>query len=375
MPYTLRMEVTLQSNGKYWVARWVDSRGVEHRSGLGSKANVREAEARRRVTAMNVEFAGNPGRRDAGKTVRLSEWRRIYFAQRSDLGETTEALHRVAMERLAEFLPSDPRLSQITRQTAAEFRAWIRARKYRRGDPKRATERTLSAATVRRYVATLKQIMGRAKAQDLIAVNPFDREVIGAPPSQEGWTYIDLKTTEKIIEACPRESWRLAFALARFAGLRMNEIQRAEWGWVDWHERTINVRRKGEQDTTKSRARVVPIQPALYTFLCDAFERREDGDRFICNELEESLSHAARKLVVAAGVPAYSKPFHTLRKSLESDWLARFPLPDVCAWLGHSPEVALRHYHKTKRDTIAMVTERPAQNPQLDPQINTPERI
>ena len=37
-----------------------------------------------------------------------------------------------------------------------------------------------------------------------------------------------------------------------------------------------------------------------------------------------------------AGVPRYSKPLHTLRKSCLTDWASRFPIHVVRAWAGHS---------------------------------------
>jgi hypothetical protein len=52
----------------------------------------------------------------------------------------------------------------------------------------------------------------------------------------------------------------------------------------------------------------------------------------------------------------WQKPMHTLRKSLESDWLAKYPIADVAAWLGNSPAVAMKHYHQTVGETMRSVT-------------------
>jgi len=49
---------------------------------------------------------------------------------------------------------------------------------------------------------------------------------------------------------------------------------------------------------------------------------------------------------------AWAKPYHTLRKNCETDWLAAYPVMDVCRWLGHSPTVAMKHYHQTTASTM-----------------------
>jgi len=57
-----------------------------------------------------------------------------------------------------------------------------------------------------------------------------------------------------------------------------------------------------------------------------------------------------------AGVDCWSQPWHSLRKSFESDlFAAGYPILDVCSWLGHSPAVAARHYHRTTPEVARRV--------------------
>lgn len=349
--------VTLQSNGNRWVARWIDSSGRERFRSIGTKAEMSEREARRVVVALQVEHANNPARRDVARAPKLSQWAKDYAEQRSDLAETTKNLHAAALARLAAFV-GDPTIDKITRAQAAGFRGWLETQTFTRGSDDDAERYRYSPATVRRFVASCKQIFEYARLQDVIPYNPFDRQVLGAPPAQESWQYIDEATMVRILAACPSDAWRLGFSIARYAGLRVNEVARAQWAWIDWDRRLLAVARKDDHDTTKSRSRVVPLQERLYATL-RASERTGD---LICPNLGSDPTKGAERILVAAGI-SYSKPWHTLRKSLETDWLSKYPIPDVARWLGHSPEIALKFYHQTKADSYALVTGRPTEKP------------
>lgn len=249
------------------------------------------------------------------------------------------------------------RLDSISRLQASAFRTWLAKYTYTRSPAKGATRYTLSDASIRKHIATAKQIMKWAADRDIIAVNPFGREKVGSAPAQEQWQYVDEATFQKVLDACPNEAWRRAFSLARRAGLRLNEIVRAEWSWLDWQARTISVvpklRNGRRQASTKQSFRTVPLSPDLYKLLLDGFAGADSG--LICPHLGSSPSHAADKIIARAKL-GWSKPMHTLRKSLETDWLEQHPLPDVCKWLGHDPTIAIKVYHKTKQGRVDAVT-------------------
>jgi hypothetical protein len=50
------------------------------------------------------------------------------------------------------------------------------------------------------------------------------------------------------------------------------------------------------------------------------------------------------RIVRRAGVEPWSRLWHSLRASCESDLAQSFPLATVAKWLGNSPSIALRHY-------------------------------
>ena len=62
-----------------------------------------------------------------------------------------------------------------------------------------------------------------------------------------------------------------------------------------------------------------------------------------CN-LRTTFLNVVRK----AGLTPWPRLFHNLRASCETDLLAELPIASVTAWIGHSAEVALKHYAQVR---------------------------
>lgn len=351
----------LTKNAGFWLAAWRDSAGRRRFHSLGARTGEKKIglrEAERRLSDFATEHAKNPGSRDVGRAPSLADFIEHYFTARTDIDDSTVLLHRTTADRLCAYLDGGIRLDSVTRIKAAGFRQYLEKWTYTRTQVKGAKVYTLSDASIRKHLAIAKLMFQWATAHDIIKFNPFDRVKLGAAPAQENWEIVPMETLAKIHEACPSVAWRLAFSLARRAGLRSNEIRRAEWTWVDWKSQHIHIRRKGTRDTTKSRSRSVPMSPELQAELQAAYDAAPEGATLICPGIgadQPTVSHWADKILADAGL-RWSKPLHTLRKSLESDWLAIHPVYDVADWLGHDPSVSKRHYHQTKKESADRVT-------------------
>jgi hypothetical protein len=64
-----------------------------------------------------------------------------------------------------------------------------------------------------------------------------------------------------------------------------------------------------------------------------------------------------RKHCERAGLDLWEKPFQNLRASKVTDLLDRFPIKDVCSWLGNSPDVAFKHYAMSRNANFAAEAE------------------
>ena len=62
------------------------------------------------------------------------------------------------------------------------------------------------------------------------------------------------------------------------------------------------------------------------------------------------MRSAFLKLLAKAGIEPWSKLFHNMRASRQTELLAEHPLPDVCAWLRNSQAVAMKHYAMARSD-------------------------
>lgn len=279
----------------------------------------------------------------------LSTYRVQYFTSRHDLSESTLALHRTTWDYLEQNLGRGANLQSVTRAQAQDFATFMAGQK-------------MQLSTQRAHLTRAKQIFQRAADIDLVGANPFDRVKTTLPQVDTQWRYVSVQEAEQMIELA--DDWRLPIALARFAGLRANEIKRLQWADVDLAQGAISVTNPGRVNTTKKRARTVPIQPSLSAELSLALSRLGNmlGDPLpagaVCNVGWGNYLRQIERVRKLAGVTEYGKPMHTLRKSLETDWLQAHPLPAVCEWLGHDPAVAMKHYFKVTKETFAAVTEK-----------------
>lgn len=183
--------------------------------------------------------------------------------------------------------------------------------------------------------------------------NPFDGVAKTARPPEPD-RYVTIEELDRIMLACPNAAYANAFAIARLAGLRINEIRRLWSRHIDTDRNIIMVR--PEKETTKQSRRDVPMSPDLRCRLTLI-----PGEQ-LCENLGSGLyrsghPHSARHIIQSAGVELYKKPFHNLRASAERDWYDQgFSVMDVCHWMGHGPEVSKRHYTRPTPGAMARAT-------------------
>lgn len=348
-------DVNLCVNGDYWQARWVDDRGKRRGKSLGRRDQISERKARKLCRAIADEHARRPGARNAAGAMPLSAWLDEFKRLTPEYTDSTRTLYDHTASLLLKHFGEARRLDGIHRHDAGSFRAWLTTYTYTRG--KKGQARTLTETTIRKHIRHCKVIFNLAVRYDHIAENPFDREVAAVPRVDKSWRYVSIDDLRRILDACPDRSWRCLFALCRLAGLRLGEAQRIAWADIDHDGRMVTVTHDGKA-TTKRRRRTVPMVPTLAAELLAAFDAAEDGADGPVQVGRAAIYKQADAIVKRAELQPWPKMFHTLRKNCESDWLKRYPVMDVCDWLGHDPAVASKHYHQTGEDVIADVTGR-----------------
>jgi integrase len=245
-------------------------------------------------------------------------------------------------------------IATITRLEAAEWRLSLS----RAPDHPKGGGRAPGPHVVSRHVVWAKLIFRVAHELDLIPFSPMDRLKIGSPATEQHWRYVSVEEAEKLIAAAPSPTWTATFALARYAGLRRNEIEAFKWSDMD-RLAAGRLLIHGDLDirTTKRRTRECPISPRLREVLAQAHADMPHTAGPWEGGMDRNSDRVIHAIVRAATVAPYDKPLHTLRKSLETDWIDQHEIADVCQWLGNSPAVALKHYHRARPESFARVSQ------------------
>jgi integrase len=138
----------------------------------------------------------------------------------------------------------------------------------------------------------------------------------------------------------------LIVALARFGGLRIpSELTGLTWQDVDWSRDRFAVR-SPKKEGQRGHVRYVPIFAEIRPYLAAAFDEAADGAVHVIAKHRDkaNLRTQFERIIRRAGFEPWTRLFHNLRASCESDLATRFPAHYVSEWLGHSPQVALAHY-------------------------------
>jgi len=357
--------VRLNRNGEYWLARW-SINGRRGGKSLGSTRELSRRSAEALCRQLQAELAVDAA---PGRAPRLSVWCEQYKRLRTNLSSETMKLVDQTTRYLQEYFKLDPPIDRIARVDAAEWRAALhrgelhranvypkpdelakpatRARKYRQHVD---AARPLSEATVAKHVRTAKRMFREAGPDGLrlIPADPFKPLSGKAPDIDKSWSTVTPVDMTKILAECPNWSWKMLFALCRYAGLRRGECLRLQWQDVIWAENKLIVNARVKRGT-KKRTRVCPIEPArlptgLLALLQEAHAAAAPGSTHVCPGIDKSTTSQHAKRILQRAGKVYGDPFHTLRRNREMELAAVYPMHVFAEWQGHSPEVAQKYY-------------------------------
>ena len=320
----------LHSNGKYWTAQWIDSRGHRRRKSLGAKRNLSQRQAQASIQTLIAEHAKTPLLSDLNEHSTIESWVSRYLDIRAiELDAATIKIHARTGDLLLEYFNPSLRLDHLTVAGAEDWRLWL------------STEKRLAEATVCKHVRTVKVLFNKAVTARLIAENPFSTLKGTAPIKQ----VFDRRIVPEgdvlaFMEASPRLGTLIA--LGYYAGLRLSEARNLRWSEINWSERKLTVVPRSGMVTTKQRLREVRIEKDLMDILLE--KQVHTDSEFACGlpiEITAS-SQNIEKVCRRIGIARFT--MQTLRQTRDTLWHQEFPSYIVCAWLGHSEQVARRNY-------------------------------
>jgi integrase len=323
----------LNSNGAYWQASWTDGSGRRRRRSIGRKRDLTRRQAEAEVQRIAIEHGIQPGLRHSARAC-LHDWLVRYLEVRSTaLDPATMKAHRRTADLLRLFFPANPRIDEIPRGLATDWRAWL------------AADRGLGESTVCKHCRIAKVIIRHAIAEERAGTNPFDH-LVGTAPRIEQWNrrLVSLGEANAVAAACPLAE-RLIM-LGWYAGLRTSEAVHLRWDHLS--DARLTVEPRSGVRTTKQRLRVVRVEPGLASCL----ERWAPRHLTVCGVLEAGKAGQVHRILAAACGRTRVEAFtmQDLRKTRDTLWHQQFPAHVACAWIGHSEQVARDHYLTVSED-------------------------
>lgn len=278
-----------------------------------------------------------------------------FLANRTDLKPSSIRALTGTGKKLVAFFGPRRNLAGITRADAMDF--------------KRHLATTLAKASVTSIMVRSKVIIADALQRKIIVENPFAGIKLDATTNDDRLHYITVEDAKSMIDHAPSAHWRLLFALARFAGVRVaSETMGLRWSDVDFVEKKIVIRSpKTERHVGKDR-RTIPLFTELEPYLRDVRDISPDDAQFVLDlPANRSVVHqVGRKTIELAGLPQWPRLFQNLRSSCETDLAIKHGIHVACKWIGNSPDIAKRHYLQVLESHYAEASGRAVKSAAVD---------
>lgn len=286
------------------------------------------------------------------KTVTLlRDYMQQYIDSRLSRKPSTVRKYEQTRDSLLAFFQGDRTIDSITSADAERWREWMLAK----GNRRDSNRTVLAENTVRRRSGIAKQFFSAAIKDRLITENPFSDLPASVGANEARQHFIDHATIDAVIAKAPDAEWRAFIALARYGGLRCpSEPMALRWEDVDLINGRLSI------NSPKTGLRLCPIFPELRPYLeelaMDAQSAKLAASELVFQKRRGSESvwrtHMLR-LIKRAGLVPWPKLFQNLRASRETELLEKFPVKDVCSWIGNSQVIAMRHYAMARSSVFA----------------------
>lgn len=277
---------------------------------------------------------------------------------RGEAKVATERNARVVCENLVSFFGKNKSLVLITSDDIELFKTWLTnsARRTKEGEAVAPLKRT----TVSRRCRRSREIFELAVEKGWIEKNPFANKLRGLKETnEESRVYVHAEHVQALIETTLDPELRLILALTRFGGCQPpSEIRNMRPGDFDTERLIVTVHKPKVDHHEGKGYRQFPLWPEIEPHYQALFDALPEGEEFLFptyrNFSGNAITKRCRKVCQIAGVQPWIRFFVNMRASREQDLFDQgYSITDVAAWFGHSPEVALKHYTRSKQKNSA----------------------
>ena len=253
---------------------------------------------------------------------------------------TTILTLKQTIRRLTKFFGNKKNITDITQIDAKKYQVFLKL------------VEKLSDGTIYRDCKRCREIFEYAKKSRLIKENPFASLKLPPPENKERMFDITPEMATKVLDACPSLEWKIIFAMARYAGVRIpSEIVSFRWKDILWNENRILIHSPKTEHQGKS-TRIIPLFPELKPLLEQAFNDAPEGSKNVIRHCKGTKNYrkGLKEIILKAGLVPWTKLFNNLRSSRETELAKTFSLQAVTAWIGNTPKIALAHYLQVTDD-------------------------
>ncbi len=307
---------------------------------------------------------------DPSVPIKLEEFVNWYISRRTVKEATSEKWCQVR-DALVRHFGADKLVASITPADAEAWRDWL-AREGNVREGKQRTDKkgkkvrgrtTLADNTVRRRTGIAKQFFGYAVKAKLTTVNPFTGLAASVHGNEARQYFVTYEQFDAAIAATKDPEWQAIIALSRLGGLRCpSEVMRLTWDDVNLKTGRMVIHATKTEHHRDGGIRPCPIFPELRPFLerlADQAKKptsTETRKRYVIQRRRGSESYLRTgflRVLKTAKIEPWPKLFHNMRASRQTELLDQFGIKDVCAWLGNSEPIAMKHYAMQRSDSFA----------------------
>ena len=278
-------------------------------------------------------------------------WEEYAAAKYPDFKEYTILHKEQARRRFFEFFAPDMRANELTKRHAFALASWLQGK---------IDAGRLAEATAATFISDVKTVFKWAKDEETLEKNPFEVLKKGATANPARRRYVEIGTLEKLLDACPSREWQTLLLLGRRLGLRIpSESNALKWADVDLENGAIQIHAPKTERHKNKGTRTAPLFPDLLEALRQLKdEQRRSGEQspFVLPTVRGAninLRTAFERIIYNAGVEKWPRIFQNLRASAATDISETFGEQSEAAWVGHSPEIAKKHYLMITPETLA----------------------
>ncbi len=259
----------------------------------------------------------------------------------SSLSDTTHRSIRFALGRLIRYFGEEREALTLSTEEIEAWKKWL------------TEEEGRAESSVAIYLTTGNSVFIWGIDKGYLKSNPFKGVKRGSMVTEKK-RHVTMDEYRRLLEVCPNQAWRTLLALCRIGGLRSpSETFLVKWADVDWENDTLIVHSPKTQNKGKG-SRVIPLFPELRVELEASWELAEEGEEQVLAGLSSprNARNQMPKLMERAGLEPWERPFHNLRGSRDDELFSAFPDHVASEWMGHTVDVARKHYLKVTQDQI-----------------------